>query len=541
MRNLAMVLVCLVGGSVGCCAARMLPPAPRAERELILVNWDVTSKSQRGEDLAVRSLQGIVNRKCPRIWVGTSDSPGGPGWWLDIYRNRGVVTTHAPRLGKDEFLHQYGSYASGVVVPPENLGEAGYRIAVMKAAVEDAIVGTRQLARKLDLPVIADYSTAFETYAQSWRCALDELWPKLRHDAIFVDRDDLGRTTSTVDYVVQKKLFLCGPHKDKPEEMQLFNELLMRLPLNSPVIGAAGGGTLASEGDVVRAVSKAGKVFVGCTGIENLSVQTGMRTVSSLSQNLRASPTLDRSKVYLAIELSDGDNSNVYFRHIPRRGLWDRRGQVPLGWTMGQSITELAPAVACYYFDTKTPLDEFVAGVSGYAYVFPGDFGNALTENEREKAWAVFLSRTDEYLDEIDGGVVTMLQYQEAPGVIGDEVFSRYASGLTRARGIINGYNAVFDQYGRRTCRMVDGLPVFLTVTDRTWSLPGDKTLADEVIERTPEHKPAFMTLFMLPMALGKDHFDQVLDSLHELQEKGYEIVLPSELADLAREASGSL
>lgn len=536
MRKLFCLALLLFIFSTTAYSERLLPEAPVSSGELVVVDWEIKSSNQRLEDLSVRSLQGLVNRKNPSIWVGTLTEPGSAGWWLSIFKKQNRVTTSTQALTREEFLQRYRLYARGVVIPPTNLGTSGHRIAAMKAAADGLIIGTPELAAKLKLPVVADYSTRFTSYAESVRYALDELWPKLSHSAMFLDREDLSGSSRTIDYAVQQKLFLFGPHKDKPEEMKLFEELLSRLPDNAPVIGSAGGGPLLSEGDIVRAVSKSGKVFVGCVGTGNLSVQAGMKPVT-ITQPKRPLPKLDRSKVYVAIEISDGDNANVFFSHIPKKKLWERRGQVPLGWTMGQGITELSPAVTEYYTSSRTPLDEFITGVSGYAYTFPGDFGNGLAEPEKEKAWSHFLKRTDDYLETLDTSVATILHFQEAPKPIGSEIFSRYADGLKNAKGLINGYNGVSREYGGKTLEMVNGMPVFHTATERTWSKKGDKTLMDEVVERTPKERPAFMALFMLPMVLSEDHFNQVVTNLHELEKKGYVLVLPSELAHLAKEA----
>lgn len=529
----------LAGAYTPVFAERMLPPAAPAARDLVVVDWQPKSARDRVDDLAVRSLQGLVNRRGARIWIGTEPRTGSPGWWLSQYQQMGLVDAKPAVIGRDDFLKRYRFYAKGVVVPPGNLGQGGYRVAVMKAAADDLIIGSRELAAKLGMEVVEDYSTRFSTYAESWRYALDELWPKLCGRAVFVDRDDLTNCTATVDYVVQQRIFLCAPHTAAPDEMGLFQETLSRLPGNCPVLGSVGGRGLYNEGDIVRAVSKSGNVFAGCSAVSNLTVHAGMKPVK-LSQPMRDCPKLDRSRVYVAVEISDGDNANVFFTHIPRRRIWENRGQAPIGWTLGQVATELAPAIVAHYYATRSHLDEFISGVSGYAYMFPGDFGGALTSERREAVWRSFLKRTDDFLANADMHTTTTLHYQEAPGPVRLGVLARYA-GLKNALGIINGYNAVYQDYGGRTCEFAEGLPVFNTVTDRTWSEPGDKTLAQEVIERTPKQRPAFMALFMIPFVLQPDHFGQVMDSLNQLEKRGYVLVLPSELAQLAREAhSGS-
>lgn len=538
MRNTFFRIILTVAASlmaVPLSAQRLLPPAPPASDYLVVVDWQVRSQQDQLQDLSVRTLQGLVNRDKARVWVGTEMREGSAGWWMQKYRDMNVVKHQPQVISREQFLRRYSLYARGVVVPPSNLGPGGYRVAVMRAAADDLIVGSRELADQLNLPVVEDYSTRFKTYAESWRYALDNLWDRLSGAGAYVDREDLATGTYTSDYVVQHKLFLCAPHVDGDGEMDLLIETLSRLPLNAPVLGAVGGRGLYNEGDLVRAVSRAGCVFLGCESVPNLSIHGSLNSPVPYIQPMRKAPELDKTKAYVAVELSDGDNASVFFKHIPRRNLWDQRGQVPAGWTMGQGVLELAPAMAAYYYSTRTPLDEFITGVSGYAYMFPGDFGDALSPAKAEEAWRIFLDRTDTFLKISDQRVITTIHYQADPGPLDAATLGRYAA-LENITGIINGYNAVYQEYGGKTWEIIDGLPVFHTLTDRTWSEPGQRTLADDVIERTPEERPAFVALFMLPMALGGDHFEQVVASLKRLEQEGYVLVLPSELADLAKQ-----
>ena len=53
--------------------------------------------------------------------------------------------------------------------------------------------------------------------------------------------------------------------------------------------------------------------------------------------------------------------------------LWNdsARGTLPIGWTLSPALMQIAPAMAAYYLLSATTNDEFIAGPSGAAYLFP--------------------------------------------------------------------------------------------------------------------------------------------------------------------------
>ena len=69
--------------------------------------------------------------------------------------------------------------------------------------------------------------------------------------------------------------------------------------------------------------------------------------------------------------LGDYDSAAWMYNRIP--GLWasPARGEVPSGWAFNPNLIERAPMIFDWCYDTKTPLDFFVAGDSGAGYVNP--------------------------------------------------------------------------------------------------------------------------------------------------------------------------
>jgi len=63
----------------------------------------------------------------------------------------------------------------------------------------------------------------------------------------------------------------------------------------------------------------------------------------------------------------------------PSNDWWasDRRGSVPMGWTVSPAMAELAPSILQRFYRESSANDVFVAGPSGVAYTFPDVISNA--------------------------------------------------------------------------------------------------------------------------------------------------------------------
>ena len=62
------------------------------------------------------------------------------------------------------------------------------------------------------------------------------------------------------------------------------------------------------------------------------------------------------------------------------------RGTVPINWSLGPGIFDLAPPIARYYYEQATPKDCLYMALSGAGYCHPyrGLFDKAA---DQEKAW----------------------------------------------------------------------------------------------------------------------------------------------------------
>jgi hypothetical protein len=531
-------------GRAGADWPRMLPATPRPARDLIVVDWRPASMADRPMDLAVRSLQGLVNRQQPRIWVGTDDSPGEAGWWLKRFQEMGLVNRDLRVISADEFLREFKHVAHGAVVPPDNLGDDGHHVAVMKAAADGLMVASPELARSLGLRIVADYRGRFHSHAESYRYAFEHFLRKgrLSKAALVCERDDLRSATATVDYAVQHKLFQYTIHADAPDELAVLGEVLTYLPDAIPILGTAGGGNgYIREGPIVSFISGYAKFYLGCSGAPNLSVHAGFPppTPEEMRRPLGPEPTLDPGKIYLCIQMSDGDNTNVARSHLLRKKEhWRKRGRIPIGWTVPAGGLDLIPGIMRYYYLVEPPTknDEFIMGLSGAGYMFPGEFGRApgFTWKRREAAWRKYLDLSEAYRKRMGLRVLTIHHFRErGTQLIGRTVWRRYARAMPELLGILNGYG-YFDiaaAYGG-TITSVDGMPVSPPAYNR---MKPDGDVAAELRQAAGDERPAFLHVFWIPMAVDDDAMIAQFQALPD----EFEIVLPSDFFRLYRQAAG--
>lgn len=69
--------------------------------------------------------------------------------------------------------------------------------------------------------------------------------------------------------------------------------------------------------------------------------------------------------------LGDYDSAAWMYHRMPELWASSARGQVPSGWAFNPNLIERLPVVFDWCYNTKTPLDYFVAGDSGAGYVNP--------------------------------------------------------------------------------------------------------------------------------------------------------------------------
>ncbi len=488
---------------------------PPAERLLVL---DVMSLGFEEQALAL-SLQGIVNRRQPRVYlIGHFKDRK----WLDLLHREGCRPEECATLG--ELIDAFRDEIAGAILwdPAE---PHTINLATTLAGIEDAVIATPELARTHDLEAIDDLRGRFRSPAEGYEWALAELWPKLQHRAIACLSP---RALAPRDYLVEHKVFTFWldaeiRHQVPPDQRLFFERLLSAMPPHGAVYGwwQEGDEGGIGEWEGVHVSSQYAKITLCTVGAHNLSVHCGTKMPATLPQKNITYGSLDR-KVYLTFIVSDGDNFGANLYGVIAR-LWEQkmRGKVPIGWGICPTQLELTPDVVRYFYETATANDLFVC-MDGLGYVYPDHYGTAL--GRPEDYYGRFLRQTAPYMRRLDQRHLWFLggssrAEQMAKVLPLDGLFGEYGVPAERKQTLI----------GETAALWADVNP---------WEKPYDEVDAyvQRIRERTPVERPAFLFVGTNGFCVGPNEVARILQELGP----DYVAVRPDELCHLYRKYRNS-
>ena len=394
----------LIGAAAGACAYAALSPLVATAKRLSFVahppaadasgiSWppnqalpsfaapvqldaaDITSLTN-DQQLLLTSLQGIVNRTQPRIYLIQSGDDTDQTWLQTTGISNTVNTDPLSLIGK------YSGEVAGAVIYDPILPDTA-NVATSLAGVMGGVIATADLASQYDLPILADLRGKFATKLDAYNWLLDNYWTQLTPRLLTA----ISPTTPNLrDYIVATKSLVFWLDPEVPEEAALFAQILQKVAPDTPYMGWFVGG---HESSGVTLCSQNGVVVGAADFLDNATVLGGVPASISQSQPPVKTPKLEK-KIYLTFTFSDGDNLQ-YDQHRLRT-IWDdpNRGTVPLNWSISPLLLDAAPIMLHYYQSTQTPNDLLVAGPSGAGYTYPGDWPSA--------ALPTFTRRTGQYM-----------------------------------------------------------------------------------------------------------------------------------------------
>jgi hypothetical protein len=486
---------------------RSAPPAKR------LVTLDVMGLGE-AERMLAAALQGIVNRKQPRIYLVGEFRDAD---WLRVLGKEGCERQECRSL--EDLVAQFRSEVAGAVVY-DPAAPFTVNLATTLAGVRDAVIATPNLAARFKLKIVDDLRGRFASATEGYEWALRELWPQLEHRAVACMAPSW---IAPRDYLVQFRLFTfwcdCRCSRPMPADQALFFErLLAKMPPQGTVYGWWQDGDDGGIGEWrgVMTSSRYAKITICTVGANNLSVHSGAKLPAALTQKPIRFGSLDR-QVYVSFIVSDGDNFGMNLYTIIRRGWSQRmRGKVPVGWGICPTQVELTPGLVRYFYETATPNDLFLC-MDGLGYVYPTHYGAAL--GEPEARYGAFLRETEPYLRQLDQHHLWFLD------------------GTSRAEQMARALplDGLFGEYGvfPQQRQEVLGQTAALWVDLNPWEKPWDdvKSLTQRLRDRTPAARPAFLLAGVNGFAIGPDEIARILRELGP----GYMAVRPDELCHLFR------
>jgi hypothetical protein len=501
------------------------PKMPSPAKHLYVADIQKLTPDQK---LLLLSLQGLVNRKQPRIYLVQQ---GDDLFWLDWMQQNGHTSTPIPVADPMTLVLMFRKEIHGAVVPDPKVYITP-DIAADVASVDDLVIATPALASQLHLPIKADLRGRFKDDPDALHFLRTMLLPRMnRYFALCLDPAILD--TGAIDQIIAAKgiaFWITGgraqnlPGANGPAEEREVEAILADMPLEAVVRGFwwRGDGVGIDEGPGVALASRFGKVTVVSDYVANFSVFSGVSAPALHQKPQPPAPPLDRSKVYLAITMSDGDNLctwRSYFRDYFQDPL---HGTFPVGWGMGPTLVDCAPDWAEWYYQHAAPTDEFICDVSGVGYIYPPDWATAL--KDRDEAFGDFYTHwTQEYMRRMDMKTIRLM------GVSAPDI-ARTAKLLPDVHFLMPDYGYAGEgSYGEITYTLPTGQTVFRAITTGS----GPAGLASQVRDRVGNARPAFVNVFIWNWGSKLSDLKQMLDDLGP----GYVAVTPSQLQSLYQEA----
>jgi hypothetical protein len=429
----------------------------------------------------------------------------------------------AGTLTIDAAIDHFASQIDGYVTATEN-EPWSIHAATVFAILNNGVVAPDSVAQRLK----EKGWTEIDNTCSRWSDAVSaytEMVEKHKEDLAYPGIALLRPTENLWDFVIQQQIMPLFS-RPKHDTWAGVAKIMDSYPPRHILYGYVSDDTVEEEIAVERA-SSTGKYLVPTSQVSNLSFHSavlGQSPVLSVEQKEPVSiPPLDPSQVNVAICITDGDNLQVPIMQYPTDGYWisEMRGAMPLGWSMGVSLSTLAPGIWEYYRSSIRTNDEIVS-IMGIAYV------HASTLPEPEKYFhATFASM-------MDMGLSTLWSLDSSLAITDEPLWDVLESAPAREalKGVVVGYGPSIDKAFRRDT----GTPVLITqngYSDNAQIIKGriEALIAMDASERSPVN--------FLMSTNWNSTADLLYETLKPLEEKGVRLLTPAQALALMPEIQG--
>lgn len=485
------------------------------------------------EAMAVASVQGIVNRESPALYV-LSRHNARPQYWLDLFsKDAGWLKDReqSPIDDLNALMKFAGRRLKGAVIWDPTV-PATANVATTIAGVEDGVVLSPQFAdrylKSWQLPIIADLRGRFtgkETGSKkndAYRWAIREYLAKNRcssHLLCLFEDSFATRNRGQIGYVVTRDwaiknrsfVFDLSPWGDeKPADdldQRLGSDLETYKLILSETLRAAGEKhlteltgffTFAKYADVPGHSSAHKPVPTEWETVWLITPYNVYQNTSSsdcynqslhsqaprrpLRQNRITQKRSVENKAYICILMADYDSTYPLYDFLPK--FWDdpNRGKVPLMWGVNPNLVETYPDIIAHLYQSLTPADTIEADASAAGYFNPSRI--------RAESMPLFVRHNKTFFEEADMTIAPMVLDWDQPSTAAKDAFQQFAP---------DGYGTiVWDMHtdtGERTVAHVwKGMPVMELINDIN-EFPGAEASAQQMakgIKDRGNQRPGF-------------------------------------------------
>ncbi len=554
-----------------------VPARPPADLSPVYVYTISGSANAAGYDeaLAAVSLQGIINRNGPRLYLMT-ESWMRPQLWFDTLSSEGEWLhgrnrRDLPSLGA--VVRLAGERLAGAVIWDPHV-PATVNVATTVAGVEDAVVLSPEMAEKYlgqwRLPVLRDLRGMFtgnETGSSkndAYRWAIREYLAKGRCSSrlICLYHDAAGhRSGGDIAYAVVRDLpvknrafvFDLSPWGDEkpgddPDQplgldLQTYRMVLrgvLRQSAGKHMTEMAGFFDFLKYSNMPGHPSKHDPVPTEWESVYLISPYNCYQNTATefcynqsfhsqfpftpLKQHRPVEKRVLQNKSYLSILMADYDSAFPLYEFMANHWKDEGRGKLPLAWGVDPNLIETYPDVISYYYQTATPNDYFVSDASAAGYMNPN--------RVQEQYLPLFVTHNRFFFRRTDMSIAAMVLDWDQPTSAVKDAFAQFAP---------DGYSTiVMNLHGMPsqppTPQVWKGMPVM-----NLCGYPDSdsaQTTADALaalLESRPAGTPGFY--FMRAIWLPPSKIVGVVEALHrDHPDVDFEVVDPYTLFDLFKQ-----
>jgi len=455
-------------------------------------NWLVAEDLPHNATLL--SLQGLANRNAPQIYLQYPEDwqweIAGP--LIGYLADRHAIDWQRYEVGDlDKPLADFGSTAKGTVVWDKDV-RTSLIVAFTIAGVEDLIVVNEDqiaTAAQHGLETVIDLRGQFtgQPDHEIYQWAYDEYYHRCSRDFYVVLGGEWGPVMKPgiADFGVQQRGWFAdlSANPADPEELALLNRVLAGQKEASIVLGWHSY-KKDTEGQHTTLVGNYGLKMEGLHNLPNVSFtsQIPLTPDFKFTNNHRVAPDeklVAADKVYVAALATDSMGI----------GAWTKpgRGKIPYGWQVLMNWSWMNPPALQFFYESKTPNDYFVAGLSGPGYMYP--------KSIPAEKFSTLMADARSLMSTLDLRVMEIMDYSEGNRHVGNtdlpkDLVDRYYREFPDALGFINGYGTArtFDLRGDQPFLSYD----YYLGVDR----PTEEAAADleELIRLNPQ-RPYFLLM----------------------------------------------
>lgn len=457
------------------------------------------------EALAGASLQGIINRDAPELYLISRTKPR-PQFWLDLLAKdgrwlQGRRRKPLPDLGA--VVKLAGKRLKGAVIWDPAV-PASVNVATTLAGIHDAVVLSPELAQRYlaqwRLPVLNDlrgkftgaetgskkndaYRWAIREYLTHGKCSSRRLC--LFEDAFSTRAHGDISYVLTRDWAVKNRAFVFDLSPwgdeapgDEPGQRVGLDLETYKLILAETLRQSAGRQMTELTGFFAEAK------YSDCPSRKSAhqGVPTEWETIWLITpfncyQNTISSDCFNQSfhsqaprrplkqrsaskavplekKAYICILMADYDSATPLYDFLPDHWHNADRGKIPLAWGIDPSLLETYPDLIAYFYETASAADTFTADASAAGYMNPNRI--------RKEYLPLFVRHNQQFFREADMTIAPMVLDQNEPSPEVKDAFQQFAP---------EGFATIVDdqhgQGGRLPSRQIwKGMPILELLND---------------------------------------------------------------------------